>query len=419
MAPIYSDDEDDGATPPIAKKQRSTLDPTSFVTWNCNGLLSRAKGNKQETHQLITSTSSSPDVIVLQEVRLKATSPTRRGEPCREDLQKIESLFASGGPFHQHDLFWSLADTRYSGTLTLLHKRLGGIQDNMAAFSTQGATDLLLNKFGLTRKDVGLSQTLSASKRQQASIKSFFSTSNNATSTSQEHDEQGRFQFFSFQNLDLIHTYVPNHGTKPESFQRREDWDKSMLDFLQARKAILEKAGVSRKLLWAGDLNVARDYRDGTHWTVTKGGQVDEWWTNEKKCFSRPGDADNRSPQHCGMPSFTPAERTRFNNILKQGQLLDVWRELHPEGSTTHAHLSKWERPDYTWRGTLGKNGKKAKYEGTGQRLDYFLTNNIPMEHVQECEILGHGTAREGLFCGSDHCAVKLVLASGKEVNND
>ena len=156
---------------------------------------------------------------------------------------------------------------------------------------------------------------------------------------------------------------------------------RACLDFLQARNAILNKAGVatSRKLLWAGDLNVARDYRDGTHWTRTTDGVVDEWWTNEKKCFGRPGDPD-RSPQHCGMPSFTPAERTRFNNIMKQGQLLDVWRELHPQGSTTHGHLSTWERPDYTWRGHSGKNSKKAKYEGTGQRLDYFLTSNIPME---------------------------------------
>lgn len=181
-----------------------------------------------------------------------------------------------------------------------------------------------------------------------------------------------------------------------------------MLQFLVKRQTILQKASSqNRRLLWAGDMNVARDYRDGTHWKEERK-VIEEWWTNEKKCFIKPGDP-SRASQHRGMPSFTPAERTRFEALLNQGQLTDVWRELHPNGCTTHAHLPKWERPDYTWRGHPGKN-KKAKYEGTGQRLDYFLTSNIDMKSVQECEILGHGSKREGMFCGSDHCAVKLRL---------
>jgi exonuclease III len=285
-----------------------------------------------------------------------------------------------------------------------MHKRLH-VDGNDVAFSTQSAIDLLLIKYKLTRAGVGIPEMTLPTK--QASIKSFFCSSNENTSQ-QQHNEQGRFQFFLLDDIDIIHTYVPNHGTKPESYARRKEWDDAMLQFVTNRLLILQKAKATyRQLLWAGDMNVAHDYRDGTHWSNTNG-MIQEWWTDERKCFSRPGDP-NRAACHRGMPSFTPAERTRFEAILKQGQLTDIWRELHPDGSTTHLHLSTWERPDWTWRGHPGKN-KKGKYEGTGQRLDYFLTSNIAMDSVEECEILGYGSNREGLFCGSDHCAVKLQL---------
>ena len=401
MVAAYSSDDD----APSTKRQRSSVSPRSFVTWNCNGLLSRCKGNQSDLQRLVEKTKT-PDVIFLQEVRCKATSPTRRDKPCREDETAFQHLF-QGGPFQTYEAFWSLADTRYSGTCTLMHKRLGlrGEHDDMAAFSTTSAIDLLLKKYNLTRADVGIAETTTAVTKTACSIQSFFGSS----STTPPHDDQGRFQFFSLEDIDIIHTYVPNHGTKPESFARRQEWDNDMLQFLKNRQTLLEKANRGqRQLLWAGDMNVARDYRDGTHWSESNG-MIQEWWTNESKCFVRPS-SENREACHRGMPSFTPAERTRFEAMLKQGQLMDVWRELHPHGSTSHEHLSKWERPDWTWRGHPGKN-KKAKYEGTGQRLDYFLTANIPMNQVEECEILGHGTNREGLFCGSDHCAVTLQLS--------
>ena len=34
------------------------------------------------------------------------------------------------------------------------------------------------------------------------------------------------------------------------------------------------------------------------------------------------------------------------------------------------------------------------------------------MQQVVSCDILGYGEAREGFFCGSDHCPVVLVLKS-------
>jgi hypothetical protein len=55
-----------------------------------------------------------------------------------------------------------------------------------------------------------------------------------------EHHHEGRFQFFAFDDMDLIQTYVPNNGTKEESFQRRRQWDQDILDMLLARRAILQ-----------------------------------------------------------------------------------------------------------------------------------------------------------------------------------
>ena len=202
-----------------------------------------------------------------------------------------------------------------------------------------------------------------------------------------------------------------------------------------------------RLLVWCGDMNCARDYRDGTHWwretttnqpistqttTITPtmrlpdwecdtatSGVVHEWWTDESKCFvTKPEHPDQRAPEDRGMPSFTPAERQRFANLLQCANLVDVWRELHPNGSNTHSNLSQWDRPNWTWRGHLGKEKAKSKYEGRGQRLDYFLLSPYRKGVVKACEILGYGSQRQGLFCGSDHCASILVLST-KGKNDD
>ena len=44
----------------------------------------------------------------------------------------------------------------------------------------------------------------------------------------------------------------------------------------------------------------------------------------------------------------------------------------------------------------------RARYEGMGQRLDYFLLSDMLAPRLQRCEILGHGTDRQG-FLFSDH----------------
>ena len=272
-----------------------------------------------------------------------------------------------------------------------------------------------------------------ATKTKQTSVTSFFAkstcpsvTTNKASSRHQHHPE-GRFQFFRFTNLDLLQTYVPNNGTKEESFQKRCTWDQTMLQFFLQRQAILKLAkDVDRPLLWCGDMNVAKEYLDGTHWIKRPDGTIYEWWTDESKSLagSKVIPNNKKHPDNVGIPSFTPAERRRFQEILTKAQLIDVWRELHPQGTVDdkRRYATEWDKPNYTWRGHLGNNGGgfAAKYQGKGQRLDYFLLSPPSLlSAVQSCEILGWGEQRDGLFCGSDHCATMLQLQQAESKRSD
>jgi len=213
--------------------------------------------------------------------------------------------------------------------------------------------------------------------------------------------------------MDVMQCYVPNNGTTEKSFERRREWDEMMLKFLKERQQVLVKCRQGeRPMLWCGDFNVARDHRDGTHWEQQEDGTIYEFWTDPKKCSV--GNQTSNStldPANVGIPSFTPAERKRFAEIMKEGGLIDVWRELHPTG-VMDLNLKPWDRPDYTWRGHLAQGSTyTAKFQGKAQRLDYFLLTPPQMlQEVKTCEILGYGEKREGHFCGSDHCATFISM---------
>lgn len=404
------------------------------------GFASRAQWNRDQLQRLVDETNV-PDVICLQEVRLKARSPDNRGEPLQSEYDEhlqhaMEDVFAEYQPF------WSLADQRYSGTLTLIHKRV--VQPQFVAFSMESAIDVLLQHFGCTRRQVGLliegdekmNNTPKKSCVKQTKIQSFFApkSRDNATpaatrlhqSFAHNHHPEGRFQFFCFENADLVQTYVPNNGTKEESFRKREQWDRQMLQFIANRMTILRyvKSERLRPIIWCGDMNVAKEYLDGSHWKIKKTGDIYEWWTDETKCFANDsGDRTvSKHPDNIGIPSFTPAERRRFLEILREGDFLDVWRTLHPLGISSQESKLKygrgaWEGPNYTWRGHLSRSTNyPAKYQGKGQRLDYFLLSPSSLiSSIKSCSILGHGESRDGLFCGSDHCAVSLHLHAALE----
>jgi len=372
-------------------------------------------------------------------------SPVQRGKPSPSEYDGVKGILTT--TFRDYTPLWSLADKKYSGTCTLVHKRLewhtdGKEWNSFVAFSLASATDLMLKRYGVTREQVGLpvrakkksepTAKLRFEKPQpkQTSMTSFFSIKPKTTSSTAsisscgDHHREGRIQIFCLDEMDIVQTYVPNNGSNDGSFARRRQWDEDICKFLNDRRRILDYVQekhiaecTSRSILWCGDLNVAKEHIDGTHWQEREtqhGKEIYEWWTDEPKCSVKYQRDSGKSAENVGMPSFTPAERVRFRKTLEEADLVDVWRQLHPNGQDLEESqklLRRWEQPNFTWRGHLGKNGAPSKYQGKGQRLDYFLlapSRNISA--VKVCRILGHGERRDGLFCGSDHCATILKL---------
>ncbi|CAB9515135.1 Endonuclease/Exonuclease/phosphatase family [Seminavis robusta] len=442
---MSSSDGSDDEGPPLKRQKGSG--PTTFLSWNANGLVSRCVHNNRELAKMVHETD--PDVMCIQEVRIKALNSGDQGTPHTTDYKLVEDTMEST-IFHKYQKHWSLADRKYSGTLTFVHKRVQH-NSNDVAFTTQSALSMLLKKYNLTREDIGLSASPVKKQKEpakkQTSMKSFFAPkgkTNNAAGSSSvkfaSHQLDGRFQFLSFPNFDLINTYQPNNGTKQESFQRRRDWDRDMKELLKYRLKILKKVASStadksageRPLIWCGDMNVAKEYRDGTHWEQREPGKgndsegkgIYEWWRDEKKCLSNGLGKKvdpSRHPDDKGIPSFTTNERKRFIDILETADLDDVWRTLHPNGIEADSEEPKkrtfkteWDKPNWTWRGHLSNNGNtfSSKYEGKGQRLDYFLLSpsTLTSQVVLECDILGYGVDRQGHFCGSDHSSIILRL---------
>ena len=141
-------------------------------------------------------------------------------------------------------------------------------------------------------------------------------------------------------------TDVPNNGGTEESFARRRVWDAKMRTFLTARRA-----GPHQPLVWGGDLNVAAGWEDV--------GPDADWFRNKN--------GQGHRPEDCGQPGFTPAEQTRFADMLTAGELLDARRLTHP--------TPDWNR-DCTWRGTPGappNPPEYGRYYGKGMRIDYVL----------------------------------------------
>ena len=111
-----------------------------------------------EELQKLVSETQHPDVICLQEVRLKASGKDhQRGKPLDSEFkgsveEAMDTVFSDYAPF------WSLADTKYAGTLTLIRRQCLKNNDmamsdkaNFSAFTPRSAIDLLMQRLGTNR----------------------------------------------------------------------------------------------------------------------------------------------------------------------------------------------------------------------------------------------------------------------------
>jgi|TARA_B100000524_G_scaffold302576_1_gene177372 exodeoxyribonuclease III len=374
------------ASPTQQKRQRceasseTCRDPCTLVTWNANGLITRAKSNSRDLQEFVRE--HDPDVLCVQEARVKAhcanpkaqsKSPDirNRARPLASEAKELSPLLDTA-PLKSYRAAWSLANGRHAGTLMLVHERLGRAN----VFCSLDAARHAIRTAASERPD---GPTAPPSLDRQL-----------------EHHIQGRLQYVAFATFDLLNTYVPNRGWTDQSCRAREEWDNQVREFLLERQKLTQ----GRPLIWCGDHNVAHTAADSTHEDFFRAARPEGQSTEAYRAATLEKDR--------GMPGFSDGERSRFERLLDAGGLFDAWRVLNPSVEKDPAAAA------FTWRGARAKNVPGlARYEGKAQRLDYFLLSKELEPRLKSCRVLGHGIDLIG-FLGSDHCPVLLELDTHK-----
>ncbi|CAB1110598.1 unnamed protein product [Ectocarpus sp. CCAP 1310/34] len=323
--------------------------PRTIVTFNLNGASPRLAKNWNEIKGFLEE--HKPDLVCFQEVRLPAKGvPKAKKEDDtgrkrwqlkddtaadRKDVALVDRTLRALARRLGYRLVMSLANSKYAGTAALVR-------------NTCPATDIF---YGFT--------------------------------SGAEHDREGRVIAIEYPSVTVLALYVPNNGSKAESFQRRRRWDDELCGFVDK---------YSGKLVITGDLNVAHQDADLTHASFFKG------------MFPA------ANPEDSGQPGCTPAEKRRHSRLLESGGgLVDAYRRLNPVPAAGAGDAGT-ETEGMTWRGTAGNQvAAMGRYYGKGMRIDYFLLSTVLAPRIKEVKVFGSGADRDG-FLGSDHCPLMLTL---------
>jgi len=203
----------------LVKKSRTDDEINStkltIVTHNCNSLYNRLVNKSDQLdykcyNDLIRE--HDVDIICFQEVRAPAAQVGNNKD--NRDRTKVSTTYGKDkkskrenevlGNFLKSDFdkFYSLADERYGGSLVAIRK---SIPIKWIAYNFQHAFEL--------DNDNDSNLTFD-----QSLIKD-------------GHYEHGRVIIVHMETLTLIATYSPNNGSKPESFLRREKFDREISKF--------------------------------------------------------------------------------------------------------------------------------------------------------------------------------------------
>lgn len=140
----------------------------------------------------------------------------------------------------------------------------------------------------------------------------------------------------------LFNIYAPFSNPQDSKFiETRKKWDDILSLFAK-------DISLYSHLIMCGDFNVVRD-------------SYDTWTRN---C--------NRN-----QPCFYDWEQRNFNELLRQCDLVDTFRELHPQEMKFTYFDSK---ADY-------------RLTNQGERIDYFLVSRFLLPHVSRCDIIEDITA--------------------------
>jgi len=367
---VEKEEEDNTETNTIKKAKIKRKYPSTFLTVNVNGLLSKINSSDKwkEKHALLSYLrSANADVISITETWIPGNGSSSSSKKCtqpysndgtnksyRESANGIESLLDSNGFLRKYARYYNCFHQKSAGVLTLVN-----------AEEVEKPSRVRLR---FTNEDKG------------------------------EEEWPGRVIECQFgddedaNRLVVLSTYSPNNGSGAESRERRRRWDDSVLK----RLTQLRKEGVN--FIWNGDLNVAPD-------------GIDVKFDDIEAVKNR-----KASDPDYGVAGFTRNEQRRFRNILEASEASDAYRVVNGE------------RRSYTWRAyTVNKvGGKVFNTVNPGMRLDLMVVSKNLKSKIQRCY---HATDNlpdtEAMkmpmekFFGSDHCAVHLELKNMDNDNNN
>ena len=165
-------------------------------------------------------------------------------------------------------------------------------------------------------------------------------------------DEEGRVIIVEYKSYYLIHVYTPNSGIALARLEWRTTiWDRAF------EKLIINLQKI-KSVIVCGDLNVAHT------------------------------EIDLKNPKtNLKTAGYTIEERTSYNLLLTNTELIDSYRLLYPE----KIQYSFWSYM------------RKSRESNIGWRIDYFLIDKRFKKKFKDSLILTE-------TYGSDHAPVKLIV---------
>lgn len=164
-------------------------------------------------------------------------------------------------------------------------------------------------------------------------------------------DEEGRVIRVDVNGYTIFSIYFPNGGKSEEA------WEDKLIFYEHFLKTVDKLREEGRKVIWAGDVNVAHEEID----------------------IARPKDND-------GKIGFHPKERKWVDKVIKH-KWIDVFRKLYPD------------KIIYSWWHVISR----SRLRNVGWRIDYFFLDENDMKNVKDCYY-------DNDQMGSDHCPVILEL---------
>ncbi|WP_261807307.1 exodeoxyribonuclease III [Lapidilactobacillus luobeiensis] len=165
-----------------------------------------------------------------------------------------------------------------------------------------------------------------------------------------EHDQEGRAITLEYPNFYLVTCYTPNSQAELKRLDYRLSWDRAFRQYVS-------DLATKKSVIFCGDLNVA-------HQEI---------------------DLKNPKTNHHNA-GFSDEERQSFSTLLAAG-FTDTFRHFYPEQTGIYSWWS------YRFH---------ARDNNAGWRIDYFVTSQDLIPHLQDARILTD-------VYGSDHCPVELV----------